>query len=62
MRCQICNDALTDVEATRLSKQTGEYLDTCNICLGEEFLILELANKQKDLVTDKLNAIQEASK
>ena len=35
MRCQACNRALTDFEATRKSVTTGEYLDLCNQCFSE---------------------------
>jgi hypothetical protein len=34
MRCVICNDLLTDFEATRKHETTGEYLDTCGTCLS----------------------------
>ena len=62
MRCQCCNDGLTDQEATRKDSNTGEYLDTCNICLGDEFLMLEAAVEQATKVTDRLASIQESSK
>lgn len=32
MRCSCCDRLLNDFEATRKSKATGEYLDTCNKC------------------------------
>ena len=32
MRCKDCNELLTDFEATRQDKITGEYLDLCNAC------------------------------
>lgn len=30
MRCYACNEELSDYEATRKSKTTGEYLDLCD--------------------------------
>ena len=62
MRCLSCNSNLTDQESTRKSRDTAEYLDTCNDCLGIEFLLVEEALVQRDRVTRKLNAIQEESK
>lgn len=32
MRCVACNVPLNDFEATRKSKNTGEYVDLCNSC------------------------------
>lgn len=32
MRCVACNCALSDVESTRKSIKTHEYLDLCNKC------------------------------
>lgn len=34
MVCISCNIFLTDLEATRRSPETGEFLDMCNACLG----------------------------
>lgn len=34
MRCSCCDRLLNDFEATRKSKSTGEYLDTCNKCMS----------------------------
>jgi hypothetical protein len=45
MRCLECNEALQDHEAVRKSKTTGEFLDICDNCLGEEFLAIEEAIK-----------------
>lgn len=53
MRCKACNTILEDHEATRKVKQTGEYLDMCDRCLGEEFIELEKAVKYKEGVEDK---------
>jgi hypothetical protein len=33
MRCLSCNKVLSNNEATRKHKETGEYLDLCNSCL-----------------------------
>lgn len=35
MRCECCDVVLTDFEATRKSKLSGEYLNTCNKCLKD---------------------------
>lgn len=32
MRCKACNKELSDSEAVRKSKVTGEYYDLCNGC------------------------------
>lgn len=32
MRCLACNKALNEFEATRKSKETGEFVDLCNDC------------------------------
>jgi hypothetical protein len=32
MRCTVCNTLLTDFEATRKDKRTGEFLDLCGEC------------------------------
>lgn len=34
MRCSCCDRLLNDFEATRKSKSTGQYLDTCNKCMS----------------------------
>lgn len=34
MRCLACNVELNNVESTRKSRVTGEYLDLCNPCFG----------------------------
>lgn len=33
-RCVACNKNLSDVEATRKSATTGEYIDMCNHCFS----------------------------
>lgn len=35
MHCICCNEELTDLETSRKSKVTGQYLDTCDICFSE---------------------------
>lgn len=32
MRCSCCDVILSDFEATRKNRETGEYLDMCNKC------------------------------
>lgn len=32
MRCKACDSALNSFEATRKSKETGEFIDLCNNC------------------------------
>lgn len=32
MRCKACNTSLNDFEATRKSKESGEFIDLCNSC------------------------------
>jgi len=32
MRCKICNEPLSDFEATRKDPYTREFVDTCNVC------------------------------
>lgn len=34
MRCQACNDELSDIEATRKDITTGEFYDLCGDCLS----------------------------
>jgi len=33
MKCQACDQVLSDREASRKSLNTGEYLDLCDTCL-----------------------------
>lgn len=35
MRCTCCDHILTDFEATRKFKSTGDYADMCNACVKE---------------------------
>lgn len=32
MRCKACNKLLSEFESVRKSKDTGEFVDLCNIC------------------------------
>lgn len=34
MRCRACDVVLSDFEATRKSRLTGEYLDLCDTCFA----------------------------
>lgn len=34
MRCDCCNNILSDREATRKFKESGEYTNTCTNCLS----------------------------
>jgi len=38
MRCIICNRVLSDREAVKRDKYTGEFLDTCSVCLASSAL------------------------
>lgn len=35
MRCLACDALLTDFEATRKSKESGMFIDLCNLCYRE---------------------------
>ena len=35
MKCRCCDDDLSDYESSLKSEKTGEYLDTCLVCLKE---------------------------
>jgi hypothetical protein len=35
MKCVCCDKNLSDYESTIKSKVTGQYLDTCTVCLKE---------------------------
>jgi hypothetical protein len=61
MRCLTCNDGLNDKESTRFCEKTGQYLDTCDICLGTDFLLEEYAIKKQREVNKRLNEIQRDS-
>lgn len=32
MHCVACDKVLSNIEASRKSRKTGEYLDMCNLC------------------------------
>ena len=52
MRCQICNEVLTDFEATRRIKDTRVYLDLCNVCFKSIDTHLPIAER-KDLMLSR---------
>ena len=55
MRCYSCDCLLSDFEATRKSKTTGEYLDLCNSCFSEVadvFISEEERKEQEELQHD----------
>ena len=52
MRCLCCNSNLTDFEATRKSKTTGQFLDMCEDCFKEVadvFIEIEENKELKDI-------------
>jgi hypothetical protein len=56
-RCYACDCELSDWEATRKSKVTGEYLDLCDTCFSEVadvFISVEERSEQEelDLISD----------
>lgn len=34
MKCKICDQLLSDYEATKKDTETREYLDTCSYCIS----------------------------
>lgn len=50
MHCRCCDKLLTDIESTRKHKETGEYLDICNVCLKEiqEIIKIPYTTGKKD--------------
>lgn len=52
MRCQICNEVLTDFEATRRIQRTRVYFDLCNPCFKSIDTNLPVADR-KDLMTHR---------
>ena len=51
-RCYACDASLSDNEATRKSKVTGEYLDLCNDCfyeVSDVFITVEEQQEEKEL-------------
>lgn len=39
MRCLSCNKILTDYEATRKGKHSGEYIELCSHCFSNSMLV-----------------------
>lgn len=55
MKCVACDVELTDFEATRRSKTTGQYLDLCEDCFKEvsdEIIEVEERADLKQLVNE----------
>lgn len=50
MRCQCCNEILTDFESTRRIRHTSVYFDLCNACFASIDTHLPVAER-KDLAT-----------
>jgi len=50
MRCQICNEILTDFESTRRIRHTSVYFDLCNSCFVSIDTHLPVSER-KDLMT-----------
>ena len=58
MRCNCCNKILTDYEATRKFKSTGDYVDMCNQCFShieEDVVVVE----RDDLDLDQYDVPEE---
>jgi len=49
MRCQACNQNLSDFESTRKSNTTGEYIDLCNSCFNLIEQDVEPMEEREDL-------------
>lgn len=55
MRCSCCDVLLSDFEATRKNRSTGEYLDMCNKCasyVSDAIETIDRADLPEDEVTD----------
>ena len=52
MRCQICDEVLTDFEATRRIQRTQVYFDLCNTCF-KSIDTNRLVTERKDLMTHR---------
>jgi hypothetical protein len=50
MRCQCCNEVLTDFESTRRIRHTRVYFDLCNPCFASIETNLPVSER-KDLAT-----------
>ena len=48
MHCDCCDVILTPQEATRKSKSTGEYMNTCNRCTAEIGIATIEGNNYRD--------------
>ena len=48
MKCLSCDSILTDEEATRRVKSSGEFLDLCNLCYFPIHNEVELVPSAKD--------------
>ena len=48
-RCYACDADLSDYEATRKSRVTGEYLDLCDHCFSEVADVFEEVEERLDL-------------
>jgi len=46
MRCQACDQSLSDFEATRKNAETGEYLDLCNDCYN--FISNDILSQERE--------------
>lgn len=62
MRCLSCNVVLTDFEATRKYKSSGDYLDLCENCfkpIADKVLVIErldlLTTEDVDFEEDEWN-------
>jgi hypothetical protein len=41
MKCQACDEILSDFEATRKQIETNQYLELCNHCFDDDILTLD---------------------
>ena len=56
MRCLSCNDVLSDREATRRIKSTGEFLDFCDTCyssIKEEVPTVERVDLEASFIDEE---------
>lgn len=62
MHCASCDKLLSDFEATRKSKETGEYLDLCNRCfisVRESIMVKERLDLLTAFDADDFDEIEE---
>ena len=57
MRCRACDVTLSDFEATRKSRKTGEYIDLCDTCFTFVKDAMEVDEREDlrdtdDIITD----------